>query len=81
MNILEICEASMKKSTITMILNDSRLYILLMALLLVILSSSLLGTSKQEIRTLQIENNKIENEIYQIPQDDVECNNVKYMKH
>lgn len=78
MNILEICEASMKKSTITMILNDSRLYILLMTLLLVILSSSLLGTSKQEIRTLQIENNKIENKLYPIPQDDVE---VKYMKY
>ena len=73
----------MKKLTITRILNDSRLYILLMALLLVILSSSLLGTSKPEIHTLQIENNKIENTLYQIPQDDVEveCNNVKYIKH
>lgn len=68
----------MKKPMITKILNDSRLYILLMALLLVILSSSLLGTSKPEIRTLQIENNKIENTLYQIPQDDVE---VKYIKH
>ena len=71
----------MKKSTITMILNDSRLYILLLALLLVILSSSLLGTSKQEIENHEIRTLQIENTLYQIPQDDVECNNVKYMKH
>ena len=71
----------MKKSTITMILNDSRLYILLLALLLVILSSSLLGTSKQEIENHEIRTLQIENKLYPIPQDDVECNNVKYMKH
>ena len=71
----------MKKSILISILSDSRLYIFLLALLLVILSSSRLGTSKLENENHEIHTLQIENTLYQIPQDDVECNKVKYIKH
>lgn len=63
----------MEKSILNRVAFDSRTYILLLALLLIIVASSLLGTSKPEIQTLQ----KIELKLHEIPQDDVK---VQYIK-